>query len=110
MSDAFFQAYKSISLEDVSDPVYRLYYDPLSGEPIFYSMQDEPGTYIEVDAKTYSIGNYNCVVENGKLKNLNIQGKYFKLVPGNAGTTTHIDNVMIIAEKGQKWSLKNYED
>jgi len=110
MSDAFFQALKNLPEQDIAQPEYRLYYDPESGTPLFYSMEDEQGTYIVVDKKTYNQGNYHCRVEKGKLLNLNITGNFRKLVPSNSGTSTHPTNIMIVSEKGTNWKLKTYED
>ena len=110
MSDAFFEALKSLPEQKPVELEYRLYYDPDSGEPLFYTSTDEPGTYIVIDKSTYDISNYHCVVKNGKIINLNIVGAYRKLVPSNTGVTTHTDNVMIISETGKHWVIKNYED
>jgi len=110
MSDAFFQALENLPEQNISQPEYRLYYDPESGAPLFYSMDNEPGTYIVVDKKTYNQGNYHCRVEKGKMINLSIIGNYHKLVPAGTGVTTHIDNIMILTETGQNWAIKNYED
>lgn len=110
MSDAFFQALNSLPVNESPETEYRLYYNPKTGSPLFYTTTDEPGTYIVIDKKTYDLSNYHCVIENGKIINLNITGRYKKLVPSNTGTTTHKHNVMIIAEQGQQWALKTYDD
>lgn len=106
--------WKALEQVDMSQPQeekeYRLYYDAKSGTPLFYTSEAETGTYIVVDKKTYNIGNYHCIVENGKVKNLTTSSAYKKLVPGKSGQTTHITNVMIIDKKGTHWKLKNYED
>ena len=110
MSDAFFEALKNIPAQQKVELEYRLYYDPDSGDPLFYTSTDEPGTYIVVDKKTYDISNYHCVVRDKKIVNLNIIGAYRKLIPSDTGVTTHADNVMIVAETGQNWSTKTYEN
>ena len=109
MSDAFFQALQSLQPQEIVEREYRLYYDNESGEPLFYTSTDEPGTYIVVDKDIYSIGNYHCIVKDKKIVNLNIVGAYHKLVPSNTGVTTHKDNVMIITETGKSWAIKTYE-
>jgi len=110
MSDAFFKALGSLPKQAEPQTEYRLYYDPESGEPLYYSMDNEPGTYIVIDKKTYSIGNYHCVIKDNKIINLNIVGAYRKLVPSNTGVTTHTDNVMIVSKTGQNWEIKTYEN
>jgi hypothetical protein len=110
MSDAFFEALKSLQSPSTVEKQYRLYYEPDTGEPLFYTSDDEPGTYIVIDKETYDISNYHCVVKDNKIVNLNIVGAYRKLVPGNSGVTTHKENVMIVAEQGQQWTTKVYEN
>ena len=110
MSDAFFEAIKNLPEQKTVELEYRLYYDSESGEPLFYTSTDEPGTYIVVDKSTYDTSNYHCVVKDGKIINLNIVGAYRKLVPSNTGVTTHTDNVMIVEETGKHWTIKTYEN
>ena len=110
MSDAFFQALRHLPAQEIQKFEYRLYYEPDSGAPLFYSMEDESGTYIVVDKKTYNQSNYHCRVEKGKIINFNTVGNYRKLVPSDTGVTTHIDNVMILTETGQNWAMKTYEN
>ena len=110
MSDAFFQALQSLQPQETVEREYRLYYDSESGNPLFYTGTDEPGTYIVVDKQTYDISNYHCVVKDGKIINLNTVGAYRKLVPSDTGVTTHTDNVMIVTETGQNWAIKTYEN
>lgn len=110
MSDAFFEALKNLQVQNPAELEYRLYYDVDTGNPLFYSSSDEPGTYIVVDRETYNIGNYHCVIKNNKIVNLNIVGAYRKLVPSDSGITTHPDNVMIISDTGKQWALKTYEN
>jgi hypothetical protein len=92
-------------------PVFwRLYYDA-DGKPVQYSMEDLPGTYIDVDPTTYALGNINVRVRNGILVEVFFQVTN-KLVPGNSGSPCHNDNVAVIVAEDQphtKWSKKTYE-
>ena len=110
MSDTFFEALNSLQPQQSIELEYRLYYDPEYGNPLFYTSTDELGTYVVVDKQTYDIGNYHCVVKDGKIINLNTVGAYRKLVPSDTGVTTHPDNVMIVTETGQNWASKTYEN
>jgi len=88
---------------------FRLYYNE-SGEPITYSMEDQPGTYIEVDAETFARTPMNVRVRNGKL--IELKSTVHRLVPSDTGTCCHPDNVAIVVpatEPHQRWSLKIYE-
>jgi hypothetical protein len=91
-------------------PVFwRLYYNQL-GEPITYSMEDMPGTYIDVDPGTYARAPWNVRVQAGRL--IEAKPSVRRLAPGDSGTPCHPDNVAIVVaqtEPHQRWSMKTYE-
>jgi hypothetical protein len=91
-------------------PFFRLYHDT-EGRPLFYSMADEPGTYIELTPEEYHRGSSNVRVRNGKLVEVT-WATTTKLVPGNSGPPCHPDNVAVIVAEDQphtKWSKQTYE-
>ena len=91
-------------------PFFRLYHDD-QGNPLFYSMADEPGTYIEISQEEYHCNASNVRVRNGKLVEISWQTT-FKLVPGNSGSPCHPDNVAVIVAEDQphtRWSKQTYE-
>jgi len=92
-------------------PVFwRLYYSD-DGKPIQYTMEDLPGTYIDVDPVTYSRGNMNIRVVNEQIVEVFFRTTK-KLVPGNSGSPCHPDNVAVIVAEDQphtKWKQKTYE-
>jgi hypothetical protein len=88
---------------------YRLYYNE-AGEPITYSMEHLPGTYIEVDAETYACAPFNVLVKNERL--IELKNTVQKLRPGETGTPCYPNNVAIVVpetEPHQRWSMKTNE-
>jgi hypothetical protein len=91
-------------------PFFRLYYTA-DGLPLFYSMEDCPGIYIEIDQATFARSASNVRVRDGKLVEI-MWATTTKLVPGNSGSPCHPDNVAVIVAEDQphtKWSKQTYE-
>jgi hypothetical protein len=104
--DEFFGA-----LEQMPEPqpvFYRLYHDA-TGFPLFYSMEDLPGTYIEITAEQYARNDSNVRVRNGALVPVTWQTAQ-KLTPSDTGTMCHTQDVAIVVkENGTYWSKRTYE-
>ena len=94
---------------DVKPLHYRLYHDT-HGVPLFYSMEDRPGTYIEIDQETYNRNPSNVRIHNGKMYELT-ENITSKLTPNNTGTPCHPHDVSIVVSESnphQRWSKQTY--
>ena len=97
------------ALAPLPEPVYiyRLYHDD-NGCPLFYSMEDRPGKYVEIDPATFALSPSNVRVVDGKLKYLK-SNTVLRLHPGEEGTPCDPTNVSIVVDAAQphtKWTLK----
>ena len=92
---------------DLPKPVfYRLYYDD-NGNFLFYSMEDIPGNYIEIDHATFTASSPRVYVKNGKLYHIKTNVAT-KLVPSNQGQACDPRDVTVVINKqpAQYWELK----
>lgn len=95
-------------LPPAKPPSYRLYHDE-NGFPLFFSMEDLPGNYIELDLKEYTNSPSNIRVVDGKLTVLQGVSVVHKLKPSDTGTPCLATDVSIIVDESTehtKWSLQ----
>jgi hypothetical protein len=105
-TDNFWSAWGQ-QIESTLPIFYRLYHDD-QGYPLFYSMEDLPGNYIDIDQETYALSSSKVRVVNGKLKN-NTVALTAKLRPGTIGTACHYKDICIVVSEDQKhikWRFK----
>ena len=87
--------------------LYRLYYD-VFGNPLFYSQEDLPGNYIDLDRETYILQPKFARVVDGKLviaEYANVR----RLREAQDGTPCHPLDISIVVESSEphkKWSMK----
>ena len=85
---------------------YRLYHDE-QGYLLFYSMEDVPGNYIEIDHEAFSAGSPRVRVVDGQLRHIktNVSAK---LVPSSQGQACDPRDVAVINndKHAQYWKLK----
>ena len=89
---------------------YRLYYND-AGQLLFYSMEDVPGNYIEIDRETFAASPSNVRIVNNKLTYIK-HTVTNKLTPGETGTPCDPRDVCIVVNNSvsnTKWSLKTNE-
>lgn len=93
------------------NPVYRLYYDE-EGDPLFYSMEDRPGNYIDIDQETFNRASSRVRVKNGRLVSTAVHRTSRKLVPSTQGVACDTRDVCVVVNPEQthtKWTIKTYE-
>ena len=98
------------ALPEPSPVFYRLYHDK-NGNPLFYSMADEPGTYIDIDQATYVKNSMRVKVVDSQL--IEVTWKVTnKLVPNGVGVACDPCDVAVVVDFSKpnpKWSNKTYE-
>jgi hypothetical protein len=101
-------------LRDMPQPqpvFYRLYHDE-AGHPLFYTMEDLPGSYIEVDQPTYIRSSLMVRVVDGRLIDIQPRTTTAKLAPADQGQCCDPRDVCVIvpSEKDHtRWTVKEYE-
>jgi hypothetical protein len=94
-------------LPDVPPPTYRLYYTD-TGLPLFYTMEQPPGKYVEIDQATFAAAPANVRVVDGKLTYPKTAAA-LRLHLSDTGTPCHPTNVSVVVDETQthtKWILK----
>ena len=92
------------------EPVfYRLYHDA-EGRLLFYSMEDLPGTWIEIDQELYLRSPHRVRVIDGRVHELEWR-QSVKLRPSQNGTPCHAKDVTIVYDypEAQHWAVTAYE-
>lgn len=88
---------------------YRLYYDD-QGSLLFYSMEDRPGNWVEIDQVFYTRSPSRVRVLNGQVHELKWR-QSIKLRPVQTGTPCHPQDVTIVQDNSdaQRWAITAYE-
>jgi hypothetical protein len=105
MTEAEFWA--ALAPVEILPVFYRLYHDD-HGFPLFYSMENLPGKYIDIDQETYANPPTHTRVIDGKLV-LTYNPTVVKLRPSKVGTPCHFSDVSIVVSEQEphiKWSLR----
>lgn len=88
---------------------YRLYYND-AGAPVVYTMEDQPGAYIEVDADTYARSPFNVRVINDQLHYIKPKITLHKLTPhADTGVACDPRDVCVVVAENRphiKWNMQ----
>jgi len=104
----FFDALDILNDQEARHEIFfRLYYDPETKEPLFYSMEDKPGEYITITAEEFAEMRYDVVVKDGKIRRVRATS-IGKLVPSDIGHGTLQNDISIVGDE-QYWEMKTYE-
>ena len=89
---------------------YRLYHDD-QGYLLFYSMENVPGNYIEIDQVTFATGSPQVRVVDGRLLHIKTNA-ISKLVPSENGQSCDPRDVAVVTTSVNKqyWKLKATND
>ena len=94
-NEIFQEFWRSYQWSDPKPVSYRLYHDD-RGCPLFYTMEDLPGKYVEVTPEQYAKASFGVCVHDGQLENVDPVKKVHKLVPTQSGTACHPKDVTIV--------------
>lgn len=110
-TENFFKAWAEWDRQEPDPVFFRLYYNK-QGLPVTYSMEDLPGTYIDIDQATYAKSSYQVRVINGKLTHIDPTKIYSKLQPGDSGTSCHSQDVAVVVATplNTRWKSVTYEN
>jgi hypothetical protein len=109
-TDNFWEAFNNWNPLEPVPVTYRLYHDS-DNRPLFYTMEDLPGNYIQVSREDYVVGSMNVRINNGQLTYITTH-RFNKLIPSNTGTPCYPHNVCVVVDPAKphtKWSLKTHD-
>ena len=111
-TENFLEFWQRFQWPDIHPITYRLYHDD-EGRPIIYTMEDLPGTYVEVDQATYIYGSFGVRIIDGKLVTIKSPITAKKLQPSqDQGTPCDPRDVCVIVDHSvthQKWNMTTNE-
>jgi hypothetical protein len=109
-TENFLKVMSEFNWPDPEPVFYRLYYDQ-TGMLVCYSMEDLPGTYVEIDQATYALSLPNVRVVDKKIVILKQSAAVSKLQPSDTGTPCDPCDVCVVTKDKPYiyWSIKTHE-
>ena len=109
-TENFWRVWNTFEWPEIKPACYRLYYHE-DGSPV-YTMEDLPGTWIEVSQQTYVTAPANVRVVAGELRIIPQVKTYKKLQPSDRGTACDPRDVCVPVEDARPrtyWNSKTHE-
>jgi len=110
MSDNFFKALEMLDEQPPQKIEFRLYYLPLTGEIVTYTMENLDGIYILITADEFAEMRPDVIVKDGKIHKVSgiSIGKLVPAPPSTTGYGTLQRDISIVGCE-QYWEMKTYE-
>ena len=94
----FLQVMESFQWPEPKPISHRLYHDE-QGRPLCYTMEDVPGTYIEISAYDYARASFQVRVQDGQLVDIQPKAVTTRLqIDPISGTPCDVSDVCVIVE------------
>lgn len=106
--EIFLEFWRNYQWPEPKSSSYRLYHDD-EGKPLFYTMEDLPGKYVEVTAEQYARASFRVRVVDRQVVELESKKTIRKLVPSATGTRCHPQDVTIVVNSikpNQAWKKR----
>lgn len=111
-TENFWEVWNNFKWPDPAPIFYRAYIR--EDDTIFFSMEDLPGRYIEIDLETYRQGDINVKVVNNKIVKVTPTTYVTRLHPNtDSGLPCHPTNVSVVVDKSMPhvlWGITSTYD
>jgi hypothetical protein len=111
-TENFWEVWSNFNWPEPKPVFYRAYVR--EDGTVFFSMEDLPGNFVEIDLETYRQGEINTKVVNGKVVKITPATHVSRLYPSTeSGTPCCPTNVSIVVDNKDPhilWKLKIYDN
>lgn len=105
-NEIFLDFWRSYQWPEKKSVSQRLYHDD-DGYPLFYTMEDLPGKYVEVTPEQYARASFKVKVIDGQVRIIESNKIVRKLQPGDQGTPCHPKDITIVVGKQEAYLCWN---
>lgn len=108
-TENFWEVWNNFKWPEPKPVFYRAY--RREDDSVFFTMEDLPGEYVEIDLETYKQGDINVRIINGKVVKIEPRTYVSKLMPNaESGTACDPTNVCIVVDRKKPhvlWDIKS---